>query len=326
MNMGNSENKDFDSTWEDEDDNEDTTESSPQWSWSAQRNMHAAEDMQKYRHKYRMIQLDDMKDHDLDNLQDEVSPNLWFYQNKIPFDADGKKKKKTLSENIDISNNIHMMRKFSFFGVHPRLSSLAMCIENFHMYWFGDYNKLEHDHSYIQWLFPIHEKGMNTCNALSDKEIKLFRRDEEVKKRLLTSYKLMLDFYGIELLSEETGEVKRAVNWKERFANLNGNPHNNLRITRILKCLGLLGFHHYQAPLVHFFLVETLVKGTLARVKQSILDYFMFAVVDKSKRRELIKFALCYFEPKEKFVWCPRRIRIKFLNELERAQKETELP
>ncbi|XP_060766027.1 opioid growth factor receptor-like protein 1 isoform X2 [Neoarius graeffei] len=290
MNMGNSENKDFDSTWEDEDDNEDTTESSPQWSWSAQRNMHAAEDMQKYRHKYRMIQLDDMKDHDLDNLQDEVSPNLWFYQNKIPFDAD------------------------------------AMCIENFHMYWFGDYNKLEHDHSYIQWLFPIHEKGMNTCNALSDKEIKLFRRDEEVKKRLLTSYKLMLDFYGIELLSEETGEVKRAVNWKERFANLNGNPHNNLRITRILKCLGLLGFHHYQAPLVHFFLVETLVKGTLARVKQSILDYFMFAVVDKSKRRELIKFALCYFEPKEKFVWCPRRIRIKFLNELERAQKETELP
>lgn len=26
MNMGNSENKDFDSTWEDEDDNEDTTE------------------------------------------------------------------------------------------------------------------------------------------------------------------------------------------------------------------------------------------------------------------------------------------------------------
>lgn len=52
--------------------------------------------------------------------------------------------------------------------------------------------------------------------------LQLFRRDEEVKKRLLTSYKLMLDFYGIELLSEETGEVKRAVNWRERFANLNG--------------------------------------------------------------------------------------------------------
>lgn len=59
--------------------------------------------------------------------------------------------KKKHSENIDISNNIHMMRKFSFFGAHPRFSSLGMCIENFHMYWFGDYNKLEHDHSYIQW-------------------------------------------------------------------------------------------------------------------------------------------------------------------------------
>lgn len=51
--------------------------------------------------------------------------------------------------------------------------------------------------------------------------LQLFRRDEKVKKRSLTSYKIMLDFYGIELLSEETGEVKRAVNWKERFANLN---------------------------------------------------------------------------------------------------------
>lgn len=66
------------------------------------------------------------------------------------------------------------------------------------------------------------------------------------------------------------------------------------------------------------------MKGTLAQVKQSVLDYFMFAVVDNSKRKELIKFALCYFEPKEKFVWCPRRNQIKFLKEVERAQKETE--
>lgn len=51
--------------------------------------------------------------------------------------------------------------------------------------------------------------------------LQLFRRDEEAKKKLLTSYKLMLDFYGIELVSDKTGEVKRAVNWKERFANLN---------------------------------------------------------------------------------------------------------
>lgn len=30
----------------------------------------------------------------------------------------------------------------------------------------------------------------------------------------------MLGFYGIRLVNKETGEVKRAENWKERFGNL----------------------------------------------------------------------------------------------------------
>lgn len=27
--------------------------------------------------------------------------------------------------------------------------------------WFGDYETLEVHHGYVQWLFPIHEEGMN---------------------------------------------------------------------------------------------------------------------------------------------------------------------
>lgn len=83
-----------------------------------------------------------------------------------------------------------------------------------------------------------------------------------------------------------------------------------------------MGFPHYQAPLVHFFLVETLVTGTLPQVKQSALDYFIFAVVDKAKRRELIKFALFFFEQKDKFVWCPKGIQNKFLKVVRQAQEE----
>lgn len=49
----------------------------------------------------------------------------------------------------------------------------------------------------------------------------LFRKDEEVKRKLVESYKLMLDFYGIRLVDETTGEVERADNWEERFSNLN---------------------------------------------------------------------------------------------------------
>jgi hypothetical protein len=87
---------------------------------------------------------------------------------------------------------------------------------------------------------------------------------------------MMLDFYGARLVDWETGgapapqaaarcsteqqngmarsalparadarrvagELARGDAWRERFANLCARPHNFLRITRILKCLGEVG-------------------------------------------------------------------------------------
>ncbi|MCP6711579.1 opioid growth factor receptor-related protein, partial [Klebsiella pneumoniae] len=79
------------------------------------------------------------------------------------------------------------------------------------------------------------------------------------------------------------------------FQNLNCHSHNNLRITRILKSLGELGLEHYQAPLVRFFLEETLVQHELPGVRQSALDYFLFAVRCRHQRRELVYFAWEHF-------------------------------
>lgn len=101
------------------------------------------------------------------------------------------------------------------------------------------------------------------------------------------------------------------------------NVHNNLRITRILKCLGELGFEHYQGPLVRFFLEETLVKRNLSSVKRSVLDYFLFAVRNKRKRRELLSYAFQHFEPKDKFVWCPRRIQKRFKKKAEAKRQDS---
>lgn len=101
------------------------------------------------------------------------------------------------------------------------------------------------------------------------------------------------------------------------------NMHNNLRITRILKSLGELGFEHYQAPLVQFFLEETLVKKNLSSVKRSVLDYFLFAVRNKRKRRDLISYAFQHFEPKDKFVWCPRRIQKRLKKKAEAKRQES---
>ncbi|RLV97505.1 hypothetical protein DV515_00011692 [Chloebia gouldiae] len=173
--------------------------------------------------------------------------------------------------------------------------------------WGDKYETLEENHSYIQWLFPLREHGMNwRARPLTCQEIQAFRKSKEVMDRFIRAYKLMLGFYGINLVSEETGELERAENWRERFENLNRFSHNNLRITRILKCLGEMGYEDYQVHLVKFFLTETLVEETLPNVKRSALDYFLFTVRSKEKRRELIHYAWQHFKPQSSFVWGPR--------------------
>ncbi|KAG5281864.1 hypothetical protein AALO_G00049660 [Alosa alosa] len=195
-------------------------------------------------------------------------------------------------------------------------------IEMFHKEWRTDYKRLERVHSYIQWLFPLREPGVNyMASELTKKEIQAFRESEEARARLVESYELMLGFYGIQLTNKNTGEVKRADNWRERFANLERNMHNNLRITRILKSLGELGFEHYQPHLVRFFLEETLVRKNLSSVKRSVLDYFVFAVRDKRERKRLIRYAYQHYEPKDKFVWCPRKVQKLFKKKSEKRQE-----
>ncbi|XP_050838117.1 opioid growth factor receptor isoform X2 [Serinus canaria] len=206
-----------------------------------------------------------------ENEEDEEMWNLSFYKNEIAFVPHG-------------------------VNIETLLSS-----------WGDKYETLEENHSYIQWLFPLREHGMNwRAKPLTCQEIQAFRKSKEVMDRFLRAYKLMLGFYGINLVNKETGELERAENWRERFENLNRFSHNNLRITRILKCLGEMGYEDYQVHLVKFFLTETLVKETLPNVKRSALDYFLFTVRSKEKRRELIHYAWQHFKPQSSFVWGPR--------------------
>ncbi|XP_056129649.1 opioid growth factor receptor-like [Lampris incognitus] len=235
---------------------------------------HAARDMQNYRHDYTHKPARQHWNQKVRVEGDDMA-NLNFYLGKTPSAPDG------------------------------------VFIDEFHSEWYGKYNKLERVHTFIQWLFPLQEPGVNKeARELTKREIKAFLEHDIAKENLLKSYKLMLDFYGIELSNEGTGEVQRASNWEERFGNLNSNTHNNLRITRILKCLGTLGFSHYQAPLVQFFLEETLEHGNLPDVKESVLNYFLFAVLDRTERRKLLKYAFLNYEPKEEFVWCPKKIQL----------------
>ncbi|XP_039936044.1 opioid growth factor receptor [Hirundo rustica] len=199
------------------------------------------------------------------------------------------------------------MWNLSFYKNEIAFVPHGVLIETLLSSWGDKYETLEENHSYIQWLFPLREHGMNwRARPLTCQEIQAFRKSKEVMDRFIRAYKLMLGFYGINLVNEETGELERAENWRERFENLNRFSHNNLRITRILKCLGEMGYEDYQVHLVKFFLTETLVEETLPNVKRSALDYFLFTVRSKEKRRELVHYAWQHFKPQSSFVWGPR--------------------
>jgi hypothetical protein len=59
-----------------------------------------------------------------------------------------------------------------------------------------------------------------------------------------------LQQFGMQLKDEETGELARADPWEPQYDNLATSSHNYLRISRILKCLGELGFEKYPVSLV----------------------------------------------------------------------------
>uniref|UniRef100_A0A8C8XUN8 Opioid growth factor receptor n=1 Tax=Panthera leo TaxID=9689 RepID=A0A8C8XUN8_PANLE len=206
------------------------------------------------------------------------------------------------------------MPNLSFYRNEIRFLPNGCFIEDILQNWREDYDVLEENHSYIQWLFPLREPGVNWhAKPLTLREVEAFKSCKEVRERFVQAYELMLGFYGIQLEDRSSGQVRRAQNYQKRFQNLNWHSHNNLRITRILKSLGELGLERYQAPLARFFLEETLVRQELPAVRQSALDYFVFTVRCPRQRRKLLRFAWEHFRPRRKFVWGPhdklRRLR-----------------
>ncbi|XP_040187629.1 opioid growth factor receptor-like [Rana temporaria] len=218
------------------------------------------------------------------------------------------------------------MPNLMFYKNQMQFRPNGLYIEDLLRNWKDRYDILEENHDYIQWLFPLRQPGRNPhATPLHEDEIEMMKNDEEVKRRLCEAYKLMLGFYGLQLLDESSGRVGLAQNCQERFRNLNSNTHNNLRITRILKCLGEMGFERFQAPLVRFFLKETLCNGNLPNVKISALDYFMFTVKDKKQRRNLVHFAWVRYKPQNRFRWGPVEKLRQFNPPLENEEQDDEV-
>lgn len=84
--------------------------------------------------------------------------------------------------------------------------------------------QLEAVHDYIQWLFPLPDRSSAQPDApvLTEAEIRAINADQRAAETLTRAAERMLQFYG-------------RTNWW-----LRGHDHNHLRITRIIRSLGLL--------------------------------------------------------------------------------------
>ncbi|EAR87605.1 opioid growth factor receptor (macronuclear) [Tetrahymena thermophila SB210] len=129
-------------------------------------------------------------------------------------------------------------------------------IEQIH-YRYQNYQILEYDHAYIQWIFPNKYKSSFNYQSkeLSDEEIEIFLVEPLLAKRIVKSYEMMLDFYGMSIKNYITGELKRNKNYKERYEDAVCG-HNVLRIRRILTSLSNLGFRKYAIQLCKFLQKE----------------------------------------------------------------------
>ena len=122
---------------------------------------------------------------------------------------------------------------------------------------------------------------------------------DTVQNNLFKSYKLMLDFYGMKIIDENSNKLCRTEHYEERYNNLIRleivsflyllsslkifwrNTHNFLRITRILKCLGEFEMHNHQFGFMEFLIEETFetfelypLASSLTRLKT--VSYYFF--------------------------------------------------
>lgn len=107
--------------------------------------------------------------------------------------------------------------------------------------------KLESCHNYIQTLFPLPEPSPFSRSApVIDREVfEAFRSRPELRAQLRKSLERMLHFYGFNITPQ--GAKMEEVRVSPPVLKFDDRPwlgkfnHNHLRITRILRCLRVLG-------------------------------------------------------------------------------------
>lgn len=167
-----------------------------------------------------------------------------------------------------------MGKILEFYSGKPFIHPLGFTID---YVWAWNWDVLETQHDYIQWLFPLTTRSAAIPRSpiITQDEVKEFKEDVELKKKLLKSLQVMLDFYGFSLESSGRIHIDESLNYKAgRW--ISAVNHNYWRISRILSSLSLLGLPQYAKEL-HTALCE-IYKKYPDQIGASTMKYWDAAI------------------------------------------------
>ncbi|GAK84201.1 hypothetical protein JCM19238_1767 [Vibrio ponticus] len=130
------------------------------------------------------------------------------------------------------------MSQIAAFMLGQQKDSLGRSIHDLQSY---NYFWLEHDHKFIQVLFPIDQghKFNRHAPIVTAVDSEEFSCSKSAREAHLTSLDMMLDYYGFERTGLEVRVRDELTLARHEWPK--PKNHNQLRITRILRSLYLLG-------------------------------------------------------------------------------------
>lgn len=145
-------------------------------------------------------------------------------------------------------------------------------------------SKLEDCHDYIQQIFPLPEQSPNNPSAplISPQIFSAFRQRADLRGRLRQSFIRILSFYGLEqrISAADPGriedvvlEIVKAPNFDEASRRwVTPFNHNHLRITRIIRCLRVLGLQ--QEAEAFFLKLESVYHSCGGKISKTSLTFW----------------------------------------------------
>ena len=119
---------------------------------------------------------------------------------------------------------------------------------------------IENTHDFIQWIFPLSEPSGSVYGVpfLNEETIIQIKNDREVLDNILEANGWFLDF------------LSRSKSWRSEY------NHNHLRITRILKCLVILGLKNEAQR--SYSKILAILGNDVCRIDYTALQYWKNAI------------------------------------------------